>query len=190
MRNSVDITRKYQVGYMLLHHFMAVVVCAVIQAVAAWYFLDKTVARYIVGTIFTIIYGFYIYGSARTLSLFDNKNYTPLRPNIKWGVIWGLVITATVAVSIVVYKANWAFFSSDGSITNVASVILNLLFYLWNAPYFGFFPDNGGSINNVLVVVMLLIPVVSSTLGYWAGNKRFDIAEKLNSMTYEKNDDE
>lgn len=190
MKNSIEITRAYQIRYMILHHLIAVAICGVFEAVAAWYFLDKQIARYVVAGIFAVIYGLLIYSSARKLSLLDNKPYTPLRPHIKWGVIWGLAIAATVAVFTLIYKLNWIMFSQDGGMTNIFSVILNILYYVWTAPYFGFMPDFGGNIPAYTVVIMFAVPVIASTLGYWAGIRKFDLLEKLDSLTFEKEEDD
>lgn len=191
MKNSIEITRGYQIGYMILHHLLAALICGVFEAVAAWYFLDKQIARYIVAGVFTVIYGLLVYGSARKLSLLDNKPYTPLRPNIKWGFIWGLSIAATVAVFTLIYKLNWLIFSEGNGVTNIFAVILNILYYVWTAPYFGFMPDMGGNIPAYTIVLMMAVPIAASALGYWAGIKKFDLLEKLDSLTFEKeeNDD-
>lgn len=190
MKNSIEITRSYQIRYMLLHHLFAVLICGVFEAVAAWYFLDKQIARYVVAGLFSIVYGLLIYGSARKLSLLDNKPYTPLRPNIKWGTVWGLAVAASVAVFTLIYKINWSYFVDNGAMTNIFSVILNILYYVWTAPYFGFMPDTGGEIPAFALVIMVAVPIIASTLGYWAGIHKFDLLEKLDSMTFEKDEND
>ena len=191
MKNSVEITRSYQIRYMILRHLLAALICGVFEAVAAWYFLDKPIARYIVAGVFAVVYGLLIYGSARKLSLLANKPYTPLRPHITWGFIWGLSIAATVAVFTLIYKLNWTLFSDGTGVSNIFSVLLNILYYIWTAPYFGFMPDMGGNIPLYTVILMIAMPIAASALGYWAGSKKFDLLEKLDSLTFEKeeNDD-
>ena len=123
--------------------------------------------------------------------MLDNKPYTPLRPHIKWGFIWGLSIAATVAVFTLIYKLNWTLFSDGTGVSNIFSVLLNILYYIWTAPYFGFMPDMGGNIPLYTVILMIAMPIAASALGYWAGSKKFDLLEKLDSLTFEKeeNDD-
>lgn len=190
MRNSVKITRKYQFGSMLLHHIIAVFVAIVFESIACLYFLDKPVARYIVAAVFTVVYGFMIYSHARRLAEFDAKSYTPLQPELKWGVLWGVMIAATVLVWIVIFRLNWIWFSVDGAMTNLASIIVNILFYFWTAPYFCLISDTGGHIPVFAGVLMVAVPVAASSLGYMAGMKHFDLAAKLYWLTVEKKEDE
>lgn len=195
MRNSVDITRKYQFGYMILQHFLIALVAIVFEALAFWYFLDKQIGRQIVACVFTVVYGFGLYSASRKLSVWDSKPYTPLQPRLKWGFLWGLAITATVALMLTVYKFNWHAFSAVDEngvryLTSLPAVLLNLLFYLWTAPYFGFVQNQGGGIEIYGQILMLIVPPIATTLGYKAGMTNFDLLEKLDSMTLEKNTEE
>lgn len=188
MRNSTKITRKYQFGYMLLRHLAAVGVAAILQAIAFWYFLEKPIMRYIVATVFAVIYGMMLYSSARRLSVYDKKPYTPLQPDAKYGLLWGIMISSTILLFIIIYKLNWLLFSVDGIINNWVSIVVNALFYLWVSPYFGFMSEGGGGIPIYAVIIMLIIPIAACYLGYIAGNRNFDILQKLQNMTFE--DDE
>ncbi len=190
MRNSVEITRKYQFGSMLLQHITAVLISIVFESIACWYFLDKPVARYIVAGIFTFVYAAFIYSRARRLAVFDAKPYTPLQPQLKWGVLWGIAVSAAILIWIIIFRLNWILFAVDGVMTNVFSIIINVLFYIWTAPYFGFMSDTGGQIPLFAGILMLVVPIVASTLGYYAGMKNFDIIAKLDSLTVEKREDE
>ena len=190
MRNSVEITRGYQFMYMLRTHLLAVFVSMAFEAMAFWAFLSKPIARFVVAGIFTIVYAGMIYSAAAKLGKFDTKTYTPLKPEPKFGLLWGLAISATVAVFLCVYMINWKLFSTDGGLNNIGSVIYNLFFCFWTAPYFGFYDVSGGGIPVFAIVLMLAVPVAASFIGYYAGMTRFDIIEKLDSMTFEKDDDE
>ena len=190
MRNSVEITRGYQFGYMILGHIIAVLIAIVFESIACWYFLDKPVAKYIVAAVFTVVYGLVIYSKASKLAGFDAKTYTPLEPHIKWGVLWGVAISATVLAWCIIFRLNWILFSTDGKMTEIIPVIVNLIFYVWTSPYFGFMSDSGAEIPAFAGALMLAVPIAASTLGYLAGMRHFDIIEKLDSLTVEKNDDD
>lgn len=195
MRNSLDITRKYQFGYMLLHHLITVLAIIILEAVAFWYLLDKPIGKQILAAAFTVVYGLAIYSYARKLAVWDNKPYTPLKPELKWGLFWGLAISATVGIFLIIYKLNWQFFSAVGEsgipyLTNGWSIAVNILFYVWNGPYFGFVKAEGGSIEIYGQILMLAVPIIAATLGYKAGIDNFDLMEKLNSLTVEKKSDD
>ncbi len=191
MRNSMDITRSYQFGKMILCHFTSVLICIVFEAVACWQFLAEPVWQYVIAAIFTFVYAILIYSMAHKLAGFDRKSYTPLKPSLKWGFLWGVVISATIAVAVILFKLNWLIFSVDMAMNNVFSIIYNLLFYIWTAPYYGFIiSESGGNIQLFVIVLMLAVPIVASTLGYLAGMNNFELIVKLDSMTVEKQDDD
>lgn len=191
MRNSMEITRAYQFGKMILCHFTSVLICIVFEAVACWRFLAEPVWQYVIAGIFTLVYAILIYNMAHKLAGFDRKSYTPLKPSLKWGFLWGVAISATVAVAIILFKLNWHIFAVDMTINNVFSIIYNLIFYVWTAPYYGFIISQSGSnIQSFVIILMLVVPIVASTLGYLAGMNNFELIVKLDSMTVEKQTDD
>lgn len=185
MKNSLEITRKYQFGYMFLAHLKAMVVCITFQAVACWGFFDNTVARYIIAGVFALVYGMMLYSYARKLSGFDNKQYTPLQPNIKWGFLWGLSITVVTVLMMIIHKVNWDF----NNVSAVSRIIINILTFAWLSPYFGFY-DIQSNLPIWAAIIMVVIPMLATTLGYFAGNKNFNLLEKIDSLTFEKEEDE
>ncbi|MBR0366169.1 MAG: hypothetical protein IJH94_05145 [Clostridia bacterium] len=185
MKNSVDITRKYQFFYMLGRHFAAVGICFVIEAVAFLSFFTKPVAQYICSGVFTVVYCGILYSAASRLAGFDRKPYTPLKPELKWGVMWGVMISLIIGLFLVMYKINWAVNNNPDN--GMVLFIINIIFYICAAPFWGFIGANG-AIPIWTVVLMLVAPIVACTLGYHAGAKNFDIITKLDSMTFEKDD--
>ncbi|MCH5211756.1 MAG: hypothetical protein J1G06_01960 [Oscillospiraceae bacterium] len=190
MRNSVEITRKYQFGYMLLQHLKAVGVCIVFQAVACWKFLGLTPGKYIVGTIFALVYAGMIYSGAKKLSDFDGKPYTPLKQKLKWGIFWGIMLSAAMLFFVAIHIGVWKFWSNGDGFTNVFASTLNLLFFAWIAPFFGFAQQCYGSVPLYLVAIFTFLPIIMSTLGYYAGIAKFDVLEKLDALTFEKDEDD
>lgn len=202
MRNSVDITRPYQFGYMLLRHIMGVLIVGVIELIAFLWIFDKPIIGQIIAAVFVLVYGGYLYAGSRRLAIWDKKSYTPLKPSVKWGVLWGVMITLTIAVIVALYYVNWICFSETiTTVTeqgteqvgvgfkSIGSVIVNVLVYIWLSPYFGFVNMPYG-FPVYAIALMLITPVVSTTLGYISALKNFDIVEKLDSMTFEKDDEQ
>lgn len=201
MRNSINITRPYQFGFMIVRHLLAVLICAIFEAMTSWYYLDKPLAAIIIGSVFSLVYGLYIYSSARRLSVWDAKSYTPLKSEVKWGIFWGIAIAATVAAALIIYYFNWTHFSSEATIntgegavteqgfTNIFCVVVNFIMYIWLAPYFGFAKTPYG-FPAYAMFLMLAIPVIASALGYISGKKNFDLIQKLDAMTFEQEDED
>ena len=190
MRNSVEITRKYQFGYMLLQHLKAVGICIVFQAVACWWFLSNTPGKYIVGAVFGLVYAGMIYSGAKRLSDYDGKSYTPLKHELKWGVYWGIMLALTMLFFVAVHIGLWALWGDGAGLTNIFASSLNILFFAWTAPFYGFMQQCYGFVPIYLVAVFAIVPVIMSTIGYYAGMIKFDILEKLDALTFEKEDDD
>lgn len=191
MKNSMDITRGYQFRRMVFNHIIAVIVVFVVQTVACWYYLDKEIMKYVVSVIFIVIYAYMVYSGAHKLASMEVKSYTPLKPELKWGVLWGILIAGTMLAAAAVYILNRQLFSTaDGqSLNNWGSVLVNIAATIWMAPYMGFLFNS--SINVwIIATAGGIVSIAASTLGYYAGMKRFDLLAKLDSMTVEKDDDD
>lgn len=181
MKNSVEITRGYQFRYMILRHFIAVV-CILLFEWVLFSFFGMPIAKYILSGLCTVAYGGILYSAASKLARFDKKNYTPLEPERKWGVFWGVAISAMIGIFMVL-------FVFARYIPYVGGYIV-LLFFLITGPYFGFLVDGAGTIPVYAAVLMLAIPILASTLGYIAGSSDFTLAEKLDDLTFEKDEEE
>ncbi len=190
MRDSVKITRKYQFGYMIARHFISVLICLVFEAVAFYAFLTGSPGKYIVSGIFTIVYGLLMYSSSVKLSEFDARPYTPLKPDLKYGILWGAAVSGILLVCVVIYKINWIAFGTDNGLSTLFSVTVNFIFYIVTAPFYGFIVNDSGNIPIYGIALMVVVPIAACGVGYLAGINRFDLLQKLDDMTFEKNDEE
>lgn len=191
MRNSVDITRGYQIIYMLGRTLFASFLCILIEILVLINFLDVEVLRTIVGIGMIIVYGIILYIGASTLGKFDAKPYTPLKPQMIRPVIWGGVIALVSVVLLVIYKINWGALLQGDGLPSVLSLAINGIFYFWNSPYLAFFiGNNDGYISPAITGVMLVYPFVVCFLGYLAGSKGFSVIDKFTGFMFEKPDSE
>ncbi len=187
MRNSVDITRGYQIKYMLGRTLFAAFLCLLIEIIVFVNFLDVEVLRTIVGVIMVFVYGIILYLGSSTLGKFDAKPYTPLKPQMIRPVIWGAIIAATSVIFLVMYKINWIILLKGDELPSALSLIINGLFYFWNSPYLAFFIGNkNGYISPIIEGVMILYPFVVCFLGYLAGIKNFSVIDKFTGFMFEK----
>lgn len=181
MKNSVEITRKYQFGYMILAHIKALAVCGVFEAVAFYKFiLEGGLTGKIFAGVFALIYGLVMYSYSHKLSNFDNKPYTPLEPNIKFGFLWGAAAALLNIIFVLAYMLSFGH--------STVGVWVTILSIFMLAPYAGALET--GTIIPLFIAAMIVIPMAATTLGYLAGNKKFDILEKIDSLTIEKDEDE
>ncbi len=191
MRNSVDITRNYQNWYMLRRALLGAFVSIVVEIVVFINFLDVKILRTIIGCTMVFVYGCILYSGAATLGKFDAKPYTSLKVQ-KWRpLVWGWIISLINIVFLVIYKINWSQMPMGDELPSLWSVIINGVFYFWNAPYMGFIYGNtGGYIAPAVIAAMILLPVVACYLGYIAGSKNLFVLDKVNDFMFEKTDSE
>ena len=188
MRESAKITRGYQFGYMILKHFLAAVFILLIELLIFGQLLTMDVVKYIVSAIFIFCYAVSIYTASNTLASKDMKPYTPLNPNIKFGVLWGIAISATIIIAYVIYRINWSVFSENGSMVSLPSVLYNAFYMLWTSPYFGLYSSTGGEISYLVVILMVILPPIMSTLGYYTAIKKIFLSDKIIAFMHEKDE--
>ena len=186
MRNTTEITRGYQFWYMLRRELIGLCICAFIEFVLFTGAYSNDIFRNISGVLFAIINFFIIFDSAAGLSKLDMKSYTPLKYDVKWSVLWGLMIGFISLLWILIFKLNWHFGVTDGVLSNPISIVLNILFFIWNAPYMAFMLMVPKTVPAGVVLVSFILPVIASFTGYISGKKDFTISDKLRNLMFEK----
>lgn len=190
MRDSMKMTVPYQFGYVLMTHLGATAVAFVFQTVAFWYFIGRGGFKEALAIIFTLIYSGMIYHSVRKLSVRDHKEYTPLKPSIFKGVMFGVMISLITVAIFIIWKWVWANCVNETGLASGGAIFVNILFNFWTFPYYGFLGASGGMITVVGAVIMLLTPVAATTAGYLAGKYNIDLLDIIERFSYEKKSDE
>ncbi len=180
MKNSVEITRGYQFRYMFTRHFVAVA-CIMLFEWVLFVFFGSHIARYVLSGACTVAYFAIMYSAASKLAKFDAKSYTPLQPDIRWGIYWGLALSGMIGALTLLF----VFSDNMGAVGGA----IKLIFYLVTAPCFGFMLDEPGKIKLYAVIIILAVPFAACVLGYIAGSSGFTLVEKLDDLTFEKEDD-
>lgn len=188
MRDSMKITVPYQFGYVMLTHLGAVSVAFVFQTVAFWYFIGTKGCKEILAIVFTAIYAGMMYHSVRKLSLLDHKNYTPLKPNLLKGVMFGVSITVLTLALFALWKFSWANCSDETGLTGMG-MIINFVFSFWTFPYYGILGASNGEITILGAAVMSIVPILATTTGYLAGKHKLDLLDVIERFSYEKEDE-
>ncbi len=191
MKNSMDITRGYQIGYVLLRALFGSFVCMMLEFAMFMSFFHIPVLKYIMGGIVVLIYACFLYTASATLGKFDAKEYTPLKVQYYRPLIWGAIIAGINILMVVVYMLNWSMMPQNAEVPSVISIIINAVFYFWNSPYFAFIVRNVGENLPLYVILMsVFVPPVACFLGYYAGSRKIFVSDKLNDFMFEKGDSE
>lgn len=190
MRDSMKITIPYQFGSVILTHIAAAAVSFVFQAVVFWFFITRPVIKEIIGIVFTCVYAGMIYHNVNKLSIRDFKDYTPIKPSVFKGIMFGVVLSLITFILFVGWKYVWTNRIVDGSFSGIDSYIINMLFLFWTFPFCGLMNAMGGEINIVGQIVMYAVPIIAATVGYLAGKYNVDALDIIQKIAYEKDTDE
>lgn len=182
----MKITVRYQFVYMLLMQAAASGVAFVFGLVAFWYFMNISIAKEILSVIFMIVNFAMIYISAKKFALRDNKPYTPLKPSTLKGALFGCAIALVNLAFMGIFKLAWMKFGTANGITGIFPTIINALFYYWTFPYNGIMNLSFGSFTVYSAAAMIVVPIAASLAGYIAGSRKFELAEKIDELMYEK----
>lgn len=186
MKNSVEITVRYQFLRILLMQAAASGIALLFGIVAFWYFLNMSIVKEFLSVIFMTVNFAMLYSSAKTFAKLDNKPYTPLKPNKMKGVMFGCMVALVTLIITAAFKIMWLKFGNDTGVEGTVPAIINMLFYYWSFPFNGILGLNAGRFMIYTVPVMIVVPIAATSLGYMAGCKNFNISEKINEFMYEK----
>ena len=123
-----------------------------------------------------------LYASAYEIANHDIKSFSTLKPyNWKGFAFSGFVVGISI-ILFIVYKIVWM----TGTLDNWGQVIGNILFLIWYLPYYCLVRPNCGAVNILGVVTAILVPVIASGIGYYAGKNQFDLSVVMKKYIYEK----
>ncbi len=179
MRNTTEFTRGYQIWYIIRRELIGVCICAFVQFLLFVSSYSSDIFRNISGVLFSIVHFWIIYDGAATLGKLDRKTYTPLGFEIKWAVVWGVLISLMSLVFISIYKLNWHF-------GNPVSVFINIVFFILESPYYAFLISSPKTVPFFVIIISVVIPVVASVTGYVSSKNNSFISDKLRSLMFEK----
>ena len=186
MKKLSEYSRRNQTFYMLRQELKTVILYAIVQMVFCLGAYSNNIIRIIVGTVFIIAHFSAIYSNAAQLGKQDNKSYSKLNFDIKWSVLWGIIISIISVISIFIFKLNWAYNAVDGIMSGAFGVILTVLFYIWQSPYLAFIINIPNHLPTVMIAISIILPIVASVCGYIAGKNEFAITNKLHNLMFEK----
>lgn len=179
-------TVRYQFIYILLMQLAASGVTFVFGMVAFWYFTNISIAKEILSIIFITVNFAMLYISAKKFAVLDNKPYTPLRPRKLKAVLMGCMVSAVTLVLMGIFVLTWSKYGDETGIHGVLPTFVNVAFYFWSFPYNGIMGLAMGKFMWYSAVVMALVPIAATTIGYINGCNKIEIAEKLEEFMYEK----
>jgi len=152
--------------------------------------ITNSFGKIIFSVIATIVYILSIYNSAYEIYSRDNKSYTQESPFKLKGLLMGVPLLILTIIIYTLYFFSWRFMTIDGIIVGASGWINNFLFLIWSFPFTGFINLANGTMNLYGYVIVALIPLISSFLGYFAGFYGFDLNAKINQLIYEKKNKE
>lgn len=148
--------------------------------------VTNPVGNVIFTVIFTLIYFMSIYGAAAGCAQRDKKPYTEQEPFPWKGLILPVGIFIATALLWGLYKVAWTFITIDGAIATAGGMACSVIFTVWTFMFNAFMGLQNGGMNGYAVVILAVVPIAASGIGYYAGYRGFDIYDKLMRLVYEK----
>ena len=130
-----------------------------------------------------------IYAYSGTALRDDKRSISPLSPHPLKGLWLPAFLTVANVIVILLYKLAWSQGSDGHSMTEIWSLILNIISLLWVAPYQPILGMAYGNIELYGYLIIFITPFIASALGYFAAYKGFDLSEKIHGLAYEKKKD-
>lgn len=175
-----------QVMKMAGTHFLTNITIALVGLV----FLTSVVVNPTYKIIFTviaaIIYAMSIYSKAWEFAGRDKKTTTETEVSVYKGPVLPLGAIVISALLLLGYLFAWRYLTIDGTLATATAFLYNAVYVITTFTFSGILGLQNGSASVVGHIVMYIIPIVASTLGYIAGMKGFTIGDKLLPMMYEK----
>ncbi len=182
---------KYSIpGQMLLmikNHFTTSVVFMILFLMTAS--MQNGFGGIIFGVVGFLGYFLSIYAYSGSALKDDKRTVSPLTPKPLKGLFLPAFLTIVNVVVILLYKLAWLAGSDGKSMTEIWSLILNIISLLWVSPYQPLLGMAYGHIELHGYLIIFITPFVASALGYFAAYKGFDLSAKVHSFAYEKKKD-
>ena len=178
MKQATEMTRGYQIGYMVRRKLVGVCICAFVQFLLFVNSYENDIFRNISGVLFSAVNFFVVYDSAAVLGESNTKSYSRLNYNVKWAVLWGIVLCFINILLVLIVWLNWKLESPI--------IVLNIIFYIWQSPYMAYLIMIPKHIPVAVIVMNIIVPISASVAGYISGKKKFTISDKIHNLMFEK----
>ena len=194
----MKMTVKYQFGYILLQRLIAAGIAFLFGAFIFYYFMTINIAKQILSVCLIAVEFAVLYIASKKFANRDSKEVTPLKASKLKGVMFGVQISVLNVILTLLYMLVWNICAVSVTVEDkVARVIegivpicYNAFYYFWSFAYQGFINDyTSGNIGVIAAILMIVVPIAATALGYIAGCRKFELAEHLDQFIYEKEED-
>lgn len=134
------------------------------------------------------IYFSVIYETSFKIATHDKKSYTKEEPYLYKGFLLPIGLVVITAILYIVYYLVWKHMTVDGSFVSIVPMILNLPFIIWSYPFNEIIGLREGFMEWYGYIIVIILPVIFSGIGYYAGLKGFDIISAISKFVYEEKD--
>lgn len=182
--NKLKFSVPGQMLLMLRTHFTTAIIFMVLFLMTTS--MRGSFGNMVFGVIGLLGYFLSIYSSAASAFINDKMDASPLTPKPAKGFLIPIFVVIANILVVLLYNMAWAFGSDGESMTQIWSLIINIVSLLWVSPYQPLLGMAYGHIKPVGYIIIFIIPVIASALGYFAAYKGFDLSAKVHGLIYEK----
>lgn len=131
-----------------------------------------------------LVYFVVLFSDAYNIAEQDKKSYTAEEPYFCKGFLLAIGLTVVTAILYLVYYYVWHGYST----TNVG-FLLNMVFRIWVSAFRTFIGLENAFMQWYGYIVVIVVPIIFSGIGYIAGLKGFDLHSKLLKFVYENKEE-
>lgn len=170
-------------------HIITSVIMFIIGLFAAVAVFGTTLGMIIFTIISMLIYFVITYAEAYDIAKRDKKKITKEEPYFCKGFLLPLLMIAITVILYIGYYISWTYLKDARGILGIIRWILHFVFLVWSFPFNIILNPSKGLLNWYGYIVIILVPVIFSGIGYIAGLKDFDISVKMSKFIYESKED-
>lgn len=174
-----------QILSVIFAHIKAALIFFIVWAIAIG-LTGTRVGGLIYSSISAVFYAIIIYSEGYAAEKNDKKSYTPLEPFAYKGAIIATGLLFMNILVLVTYKLSWTFGSDGGTLVKLWALLGNFFSIFWFSPYLNLLGMESGKFSGFGYAIVLVLHMLMSSLGYYAGYKNFDLSEKMQKFIYEK----
>ncbi len=181
MRLDMNKASHQIVSVILNHAYMSFAMFFVLFAFLTWS-VGNSPAQETISAIAMLFYASVVYVKTNEIAVYDGKPYTKLNHDIKKPFLWAGII---IAITYILYFLFVLLWKNGSDVPAWIRGIITFLFNFWTMPYFGIAGAAKGEIMWYSHIFFILLPVLSTVLGYMAGMKKIYIGKYFKKIMYE-----
>lgn len=186
MDKQPQVTFKKQFFKLLRQNVLCTLAIGIIGLLIFFPLYGIKYADKVLGTFIFLLYALFLYQNARSIAEYDLKSYSTTKAYPYKGFLLSLAMPTLNLIVWLLMEFLQTLTPVGAQIPSVATIAGNAVFLIWTFAYNELFSVNVTNVYWYVHIAMYLTPVFFTTLGYFAGYKKWDLSGRFDFLVYEK----